>query len=374
MIDNVPKHNPLARTTIPVSRFSFHPFEKLSTEEKVNFARHLSIITRAGVPLIEGLRIIKKQARGTLLKVVDSLIESVNSGQSLAHGLQKFRHVFENFFISIVQVGEVSGTLSQNLLYLSDELKKIKELKGRIRAAMIYPIILSVATVAISVFLTFFIFPKIITAFAQLNVKLPATTRALIGILGFLKVYGIWVAVGLVTAVIGWRLLLRIRTFRYLVHRAMLHVPVLGRLIVNMNVASAARILSILLKSGVKIVEAVLIVSETFDNLVYKRAFRQAAEEIKKGEELSGFFRVDETAFPPVFAAMIEVGDSTGNLEENLLYLSDYYTEEVDNSLKNLTAVMEPMLILFMGLIVGFVALSIITPIYSITQGLRGGA
>ncbi len=351
--------------------FDLHFFENVSTEEKINFARHLSIIIKAGMPMIEGLRIIRKNAKGTFARVLDHLVESVNSGQSLAHGLQKYKHIFENFFINIIAVGEVSGTLSQNLLYLSQELKKVKDLKGRVRAAMIYPMILFLATIAISIFLTFFIFPKIIEAFTQLNVKLPATTRALIAILGFLKSYGIVLAIGFVVLLITVRFLLRITAIRYAMDRILMRMPVLGKLMITMNVASSSRILSILLKSGVKIVEAVVIVSDTFENLVYKKAFRAAAEEVKKGASFAEYLQTDSHIFPSMFASMVEVGENTGNLEENLLYLSDYYTEEVDASLKDLTAVMEPMLILMMGLIVGFVALSIITPIYSISQGLR---
>lgn len=363
----------MERTPVLKKKFNFdlHFFESVSVEEKINFARHLSIIIKAGMPLIEGLRIIRKNAKGTLARILDHLIDSVNSGQSLAHGLQKYKHVFETFFINIIAVGEVSGTLSQNLLYLSQELKKIKDLKGRIQSAMIYPVILFMATIAISIFLTFFIFPKIIEAFSQLNVKLPATTRALIAILGFLREDGILLAVVLVLLAIGMKFLMRVKTISFMFDKILLYVPVLGRLIITMNVASSSRILSILLKSGVKIVEAVIIVSDTFDNLVYQRAFKAAAEEVKKGASFAEYLGTDPRAFPSIFVAMVEVGENTGNLEENLLYLSDYYTEEVDTSLKNLTAIMEPMLILMMGLIVGFVALSIITPIYSISQGLR---
>lgn len=351
--------------------FEFTLFQSVSTDEKINFARHLSIIIKAGLPLIDGLRIIRRQAKGTLAKVVDHLIDSVNGGHSLAQGLQKYKRIFENFFVSIIAVGEVSGTLAQNLLYLSQELKKIKDLKGKIKAAMIYPAILFVATVAICIFLTFFIFPKIVEAFAQLHVKLPVTTRALIALLGFFKAYGLYLGIGFVVLIIALRFIMKINAVRYLLHRMMMYLPVISRLVRDMNVASSARILSILLKSGVKIVEAILIVGDTFDNLVYKKAFKDAAEEIRKGSTFAECLRRDEKIFPVIFSAMVEVGENTGNLEENLLYLSDYYTEEVDGSLKNLTAVLEPAMIMFLGLIVGFVALSIVTPIYSITQGLR---
>lgn len=352
-------------------KYSVGNFGSISTDEKVNFARHLSIVIKAGLPLIDGLRIIRKQAgNGTFGKIIDYLIESVNSGQSLTHGLKHYSRIFENFFISIVQVGEVSGTLSQNLMYLSSELKKIKDLKNRLRSALIYPIILFIATVAISVFLTFYIFPKMIASFSQLGVKLPGTTLALIAILGFLKTYGIHLALAAVVIFITARFLLRVKSLRYALHKSFFYIPIISHLTVNMNIASASRILSILLKSGVKIVEAMNIVGDTFDNLVYKKAFQDAAEAVKRGTSIAEFMSGQNRIFPPIFSAMVDVGESTGNLEENLLYLSDYYTEEVDGSLKNLTSVMEPLLILFMGMIVGFVALSIVTPMYSISQGL----
>jgi type IV pilus assembly protein PilC len=354
------------------SSFSVTWFQRISDEEKINFARHLSIIIRAGVPMIEGLRIIRKQTKkGTMRMVLDHLVESVNAGQSLAHGLHAYDHLFEPFFISIVEVGEVSGTLAQNLLYLSEELKKVKGLKGKVRAAMIYPVILFIATIAISAFLTFFIFPKIIEAFTQLNVKLPAVTVALIAILGFLRAYGVYLAIGFVLLWILFRMSLRLRPMKYFVSSIIIRMPVVAGLSIHMNVASASRLLSILLKSGVKIVDAMLIVSRTFSNLVYERAFREAADGVRKGESLAEALFKTPRIFPPIFAAMVEVGENTGNLEDNLSYLAEYYSEEVDGSLRNLTAVIEPLLIMFMGLLVGFVALSIITPIYSISQGVR---
>lgn len=346
--------------------------DRLSNDEKINFARHLAIIIKAGLPLIDGLRILRRQASSRSMEhILDHLIESVNNGQSLARGLERYRYIFDDFFINIIAVGEVSGTLAQNMLYLSEELKKNKVLRGRVRAAMIYPIILFIATVAISIFLTFFIFPKIITAFSQLNVKLPGTTKALIATLGFLQAYGVYLAIGFVAALIALKLLLKLDPVRVAVGWAVLYTPVVSKLVVNMSVANSSRILAILLKSGVKIVEAATIVSQTFSNIIYQRAWKQAAEDLRRGETLADFLMKRNKIFPQIFSAMVEVGEQTGNLEENLLYLSEYYTDEVDDSLHNLTSLMEPMLILIMGLIVGFVALSIITPIYSITQGIQ---
>ncbi len=344
---------------------------RLSAQQKINFTRHLAIIIKAGLPLLEGLRIIRRQTDSiTLRSIVDQLIEDTNNGQSLANSLKRYQSVFGNFYISIIEVGETSGTLADNLLYLADEMKKNKGLRSKVRSAMIYPAILLGMTVVVCGFLAFYIFPKLLTAFASLSVELPITTRILIAALDFLRGYLLWIVGGFFALFILMRFLMRYESFKYGVDSVFLRIPVVSSLVVNTAVANFGRILGLLLKSGIKIVEAVIIVSYTFDNLVYRRALQEAAEEIKKGASFAQFLAKKKTIFPVILSAMIEVGENTGNLEDNLIYLSDYYTEEVDTSLKNVTSLIEPIILIIMGLIVGFVALSIITPIYSITQSL----
>jgi len=298
------------------------------------------------------------------------LSNDVNGGLSLAQSMKRYRHIFGEFFISIVEVGEASGTLADNLLYLAEEMKKNKELRSKVRSAMIYPLILLIMTLAISGFLTFFIFPKILPTFTNFNVELPASTRILIATLTFLQVYWWAILIGIIVFSITWKLLLRLNSFKYIVHKIFLSTPVLSRLTIDINMANFTRILSILLKSGVRIVEAVIIVSNTFENRVYRRSLLEAAEDIRKGGAFSEHLLKEKRYFPTLLASMIEVGENTGNLEENLRYLSQYYSDEVDGSLKNLTTLLEPLILLLMGLIVGFVALSIITPIYTISQGI----
>ncbi|MDO8515935.1 MAG: type II secretion system F family protein [bacterium] len=369
---NNPKPSPRGNSKTFERLFASLLHGSLSLQEKVNFSRHLSIIIKAGLPLLEGLKLMKKQSTSkTLINVLDALIEDVNNGQSLATALAKYRDIFGDFFISVVEVGETSGTLGENLLYIAEEMKKSRTLRAKVRSAMIYPIILMVMTVVIAGFLTFFIFPKLIGAFSSLNIKLPLVTQILIDTLAFLKSYGVFLAIGLVAAVIGWKLLMRLEWARLLYHKFLLYIPVVSTLMIKYNLANFARLLGVLLKGGMKIVESVIIVSGTFDNLVYRKALLNAAEEIKKGGALAEFLSANRHAFPPILSAMIEVGENTGNLEENLFYLADYYTEEVDIALKDLTALMEPLIIVIMGLIVGFVALAVITPIYSLSKAVH---
>lgn len=358
-------------TRKPSHRGFFQFFERLSLQEKINFARHLSIVIKAGLPLIEGLRIIRNQLQSkTLMEIVNVLISDVEKGQSLADGLESHRHVFGDFFINIVRVGETSGTLAQNLLYLAEELKKAKELKSKIKSAMVYPMVILVATIAITAFLTFVVFPKILPVFSGLNIKLPMTTRIMIEVLDFTRAYGVQMFIGLIVFGIVFKILLRLAPVKYFFDRAILYVPVVSGLVMNVNMSNFTRILALLLKSGIRIVEAVTITSSTFRNLVYQRALASANDEIRKGQQLAEYLEAKEELFPRLLSGMIKIGENTGNLEDNLFYLSEYYTEEVDNKVKALTTLLEPLMLLFMGIFVGFVAISIIMPIYSISQGL----
>lgn len=348
-------------------------FDRISVQERINFARHLSLVVKAGLPVYQGLKIIETQTESPVLKnVVASLIEDVNNGKFLADGLQKFEYLFGPFFINIVRVGESSGTLAKNLLYLADELRRSKDLQTKVRSAMIYPMVILVATIAVAGFLTFYIFPKLIPVFAGMNVQLPITTRILLGVLAFVKADGIYLLVGVaVLAVLSRILVKKVIAIRYFFDWLLFYIPVVSNLTVSVNMVNFTRVLGLLLKSGVKIVEAIDITGSTFSNLVYQHFLIAASEEIKKGGQLGLFISKSRRFFPPLVSGMVQIGESTGNLEENLEYLAEYYDDEVDTKLHALTSLIEPLMLLVMGGLVGFVALSIITPIYSISQGIQ---
>ena len=347
-------------------------FARLSAQEKINFARHLAMVVRAGLPLFEGLRMLRRQQFSkTLTRVIDTLIEDVNGGRLLADSLARFPHLFGDFFTNIVRVGEASGTLADNLAYLAEEIKKSRELRGKVRSALIYPMVLLVATIGVVSFLTFFVFPKILPVLSGFDVQLPLTTRILIGFLDFMQAYGLVTLVALVALGIGSRLLVsRVRPLRKALHAALLALPVIGGLVKNVNIANFSRVLGLLLKSGVHIVEAITITSSTFTNLVYRDTFERSADAIRRGESLGTYFEKYPQVFPPLMSGIVTIGEGTGNLEDNLIYLSAHYTEETEESLRTMTALLEPVLLVGMGLLVGFVALSIILPIYSLSQGI----
>lgn len=349
------------------------PWQTISTQDKINFSRHLSIMIKAGLPVLEALKIVDRQSESKALKkVIGKLVEGINSGHSLAAGLSDYRDWFGDFFISIVEVGEQSGTLVGNLAYLAEELEKSRDLKSKIRGAMLYPIIILIATLAVTALLTFAVFPRVIPVLLSLNVQLPLPTRIMMAAMQFLTTYG-W-QLGLVLIILGilYRYMLkRVRPFRVMIHHLILYVPVVASMSRSINAVNFARVLSVLLKSGIRIVEAVQVTARTLDNLVYRSALDGAAEEIRKGEGLAKSLSNQPRLFTPLLLGLIEVGENTGNLEDNLGYLSEHYAKEVDITTRNLTTILEPLMLLGMGLLVGFVALAIVLPIYQATTAFR---
>jgi type IV pilus assembly protein PilC len=347
-------------------------FTRISTQDRINFARHLALVIKAGLPIYEGLKIIQSQTESKVLRqVLDDLITDVNNGKFLADGLQKYNYLFGDFFVNIVRVGEASGTLSKNLLYLAEELDRSKAIESKVRSAMVYPLVIFCATIAVAGFLTFYVFPKLIPIFSSLNVQLPLTTVILLAALHFLQLYGLWVLIAFILFIILARILITgVRSVKYAVDRVILAIPVVSDLAVGVNMANFSRVLALLLKSGIKIVEALNITAATFSNLVYKDVIVAAGEKVRIGAQIGSYLAEHKKLFPPLLSGMVLIGETTGNLEDNLEYLAQYYDEEIDNKLHSLTSLVEPLMLLLMGLMVGFVALSIITPIYSISQGI----
>ncbi|RMD60566.1 type II secretion system F family protein [Candidatus Parcubacteria bacterium] len=328
---------------------------------------------RAGLPVYEGLRIVRNQKiKKRFRNILDEVMRDINNGKSLADSFERQGNAFGNFFISLVRIGETSGTLAENLLYLSNELKKRRELRKKVRSAMVYPIILLIATVAIVALLVFFIFPKVMPMFENLGAELPTSTKIVIATTNFVSAYWMWLLGGAVGAFILWRLLLLVRPIRYALHYLFFFIPVIRMLTIDVNLANFSRVVAVLMRSGERIVNAVHVAARMLDNQVYRKKLEEATVSLEKGETIAGSFVHYPRLFPSMFVSMVEVGENTGNLQENLEYLAEFYEEELDSALRSLTTMLEPILLLVMGVIVGFIAISVITPIYSLTQSIGG--
>lgn len=329
-------------------------------------------MVQGGITLLNALQLFRKQMRTSSgAYILDRIIANVENGQFLSQGLSEFRNVFGDLYINVVKIGEESGTLTENLAYLAAELKKKQLLRQRLRSALIYPLIVLVATLGVAGILIFMVMPRLLPIFTSLRVELPWTTKALIAASTFLFASWYWVLLGMAGAIVTAVLLLKIPRVRFSMHRAVLAIPFAGSLSRHTAAAEFTRTLGLLLKSGTKIVDALLLTAESMRNLVYRRALEEAAGFVERGDALHSYFEKKEALFDPTLTRIIEVGDATGTLVDNLFYLADFYEAEVDEVAKNLTSVFEPLLLLVMGLLVGFVAISIITPIYEITRSLR---
>ncbi len=344
---------------------------RLSLKDKMLFARHMEMMTRSGMQVLNALEILKKQTKSKpFIAMVDQLIDDVRNGHYLSVGMERYRKVFGDFFINLIRVGESSGTLSENFAYLAEELGKKSELQKKIRGAMAYPFVILFATFGISGILSFVIFPKILPVLQSLNTTLPISTRIFIAISSFLISYGLLVFLGMVAGIILFVLVLRIRAARKTWHQCILALPLVGRLSTDVNIIGISRTLNLLLRGGVKIVQALEITADTLTNLVYHDELKNIAQAVQRGEPMSKSMIANAKLFPATFSQMAAVGENTGKLDETLVFMSEFYESELDNSTKSMSNILEPAMLLTMGAIVMFVAISIITPIYSVTQTL----
>lgn len=359
-------------STAKTGGFTVPLFFGFSVTEQIIFAKRLSMLLRSGMPIVQALSMLGDDERGSgTMFVAQSLAHDVSTGLPLSKALQRFEKYVGFFFINIIRISELSGTLPENLDYISFELKKKHTLKKQVIGALIYPCIIILATIAITALLVLYIFPKIIPVFASLKVTLPLSTRMLMAFHTFLANYGFLLFLVLVACMFLGSLLLQYDRFRFYADAALLHIPIFGRLSQYYNLTTTCRTLGLLLKSDVRIVEAIDIASESVTNSVYRNALKDVATGVATGQLLSTQLKKYNALFPILLVQMINAGESTGTISSTLTYLSEMYEEEIQTWTKNLTTILEPLLMLTMGLLVGFIAVSIITPIYGITQNLH---
>ncbi len=346
-------------------------FLRLSLKDQILFIKQLAILIRAGVPIFSALQMLKKQSTSRTMNIImDQVIKDVENGRYLATTLGKFKKIFGDLTINIIAIGEISGTLSSNLDYLATTLKKKQALRQKVISASIYPTFIVIATLLMTIMLTVFVFPKIIPVFKSVNYQLPWTTKFLIFASEFLGSHGILALLIVMAFIIFFMLLLKIENFHFWYDKTLFYLPMIRKLIQTYNTTNICRTIGLLLNSGSGIVRAFQITSDTTINLVYKKELNNMADQLSKGEKISTQISRDTKLFPLMVSQMMSVGESTGKLSDTLLYLADIYEDEMDELTKNLSTTVEPMLLIFMGILVGFIAISIITPIYGITQHL----
>lgn len=346
---------------------------KISIKDQAAFAKRLAFLIRADVPIIESLNMIKRQTKSSSRsKMFGQVLNDVTSGQFLSTSLAKHKNSFGTFAVNIIKVGEEGGILDQNLEYLAEELKKRQELKKKILGAMVYPAFITLATIGVTTLITVFIFPKLMPIFQSVGANLPLTTKALMAASAFLASYGFYLFLGVVGLIIGLTLLYKkVLPFNLATNRILLKVPIFGPLFQSYHMANICRTFGLLLSCQVSIINAANITADATANKLYKREIKTLAEEITKGRKISLHLEQRGGLFPEMVPQMTAIGETAGNLSQTLIYLSDYYEAEVSDITKNLSNSLEPILLIVMGLVVGFVAVSVISPIYELTANIH---
>ncbi len=347
-------------------------FLRFSIHEQVLFAKRLSFLVKAGVSILESITMIRNQTKSKRKqRIFDAIIQDVSAGQFLSTALAKYEHLFGEFTINIIRIGENTGVLSENLMYLADELAKKQALQRKVQGALIYPIFITIATLGVTGLLVMFIFPKIMPIFISLNITLPLTTRILLAVSVYLEEWGLLTLFGFVIATLLFIVVRKVYLpLRTATDWILLRLPIAGAIAKAYNCANFCRTLGLNISAGVNLVEAMHITARVTKNTIYKNAYLDIAEHIVKGEKISRTMMQYPAIFPDMLPHMLLIGETTGSLSNTLSYLSTLYETEVDESTKNLSNSIEPILLMTMGILVGLIAVSVITPIYEVTKHL----
>lgn len=356
--------------TAEVSKPASATFVYFSTKERVLFAKRLSFLVKAGVSILESIILIRNQTKSKRKqRIFDTIIADVTAGQFLSKSLDRYTRIFGQFTVNIIRVGENAGVLPENLIYLSEELAKKHALERKVQSALIYPIFITIATFGVTGMLVVFIFPKIMPIFISLNVKLPWTTTLLLAISEFLSKWGLLTILGIVLVVALLEVTRRTwRPLHYATDWLILRMPITGEIARSYNCANFCRTLSLSIQSGIALSEALYITADITRNTIYRNAYLDFAEHVLQGEKISTTMAKYPNIFPDMLPHMILIGETTGSLSHTLSYLSDLHEAEVDESTKNLSNSIEPLLLITMGILVGIIAVSVITPIYEVTK------
>jgi type IV pilus assembly protein PilC len=346
-------------------------FVFVKLHDKIIFTRNLSAMLSAGLPLARSISILEKQTKNFKFKIaLKSLLEDVNAGMGLSEGMKKFPAIFSDLFVAMVKAGEESGSLPQSLRAVGEQLDRSYTINRKVRGALTYPAIILVAIIIIGILMLIYVVPTLTKTFAELHVELPASTQFIINTSSFLAndtATFIFLLLAFITAVYFG---IKSRRGGIAVSFVALRFPVIGTIVQEFNSARATRTLSSLFSSGVPIQEAILIAADVMQNVYFKEVLVEAGEKVEKGATLSSVFKAHTNLYPVIVGEMIEVGEETGKLSEMLMNIAVFYEEEVEAATKDLSTIIEPLLMIVIGAVVGFFAVSMISPMYSVMSGI----
>ncbi len=343
--------------------------KRVPATAKIFFLQNLSVMVKAGIPLADGLQVLSEQTKNKKLKIIlADVYGKIKEGKTLHESLLPYHQDFGEMFINMINAGELSGRLENVLHELYIQTKKDHLLVTKIRNAMAYPAIILVAMVCIGTFAIMFILPNIVSIFKDLNANLPLTTRILIWVGTNSRQYGPFFIVGLLIIVLLFIRILRTPKGKYWWDRLILKIPIVSGIVKQISLARVAQSLSAMIRTDIAIVDTLKITSRVVNNTLYRQALEESAEKVKKGQKLNVVLRDYPAIFPPIMSQMVMVGEDSGALDEVMSSLSEFYDEEVSQTMSNLPIIIEPLLIILIGLGVAGIAIGVLMPIYSLAD------
>jgi len=364
LIKTEPKNNKLDKINLWLEKFSSIPIS-----EKLFFVQYLGIMLKAGISLSVALQTLAKQTKNKkFAKIIGQVAKNVEKGVTFTESLRPYEKVFGQLFINMVESGEVSGKLEEVLKKLYIQFKKNHELISKVRGALTYPLVILFAMTGIGIFMMIVVVPKITVMFKDFNAELPLPTKLLIKFSDSLVAYGLLYLIASVVLILILRQLIKTQKGKHIFHAILLKLPIFGSIIKKINLARFARTISSLLKTDIMIIKSFQITAQVLGNVHYRDALLGMSDRIKKGGAINEVISNYPKLFPPVVVQMVAVGESTGELDYVLEELAEFYEGEIDQTMNNLPAIIEPVLILTLGLVVGAMAVAVIMPMYSLTS------
>ncbi|HYD34563.1 MAG TPA: type II secretion system F family protein [Vitreimonas sp.] len=363
--------NLLVIKVTPVNEGSFVALQTMLTgikhDDVVNMTRQLSTMITAGLPLTQGLSILEQQSKPALAKLLGELKTAIEGGSTFAQALEKHPKTFSRVYIQLIRAGEAGGVLDDVLERLAENMEKDKEFRAKTKGALIYPVIVVIAMIVVAFVMMIFVIPKLTEMYKDFGAELPLATQLLIDTSNFTANFW-WVI--LLAAAGGYSLFTswgKTHSGRVAIDGLLLKMPIFGELRQKVILTEFARTLSLLLGSGISLLQALDIVSQAVTNIIYREALEEASQQVEKGISLAQAIGKYEM-FPPLLSQMIAVGEETGKLDEVLLKLSVYFQSESEHAIKNMTTALEPMIMIVLGVGVGIMVIAIIMPIYNLTS------
>ncbi len=375
VIDYLQKNNyfPISVKKVQDQSFAFlnNLTQRIDFNDIVDFTRQVAIMLNAGLTLIDALEILKKQTtKLPLRKMIEAIDSKIKGGQSFSEALKDYRGNFSNLYISLVKSGEASGKLGEILLRLADNLEKQREFQSKLKGALVYPAIIIIGMFVVMFIMVTFVLPKLLGLYKDFNVELPTSTKILIAVSTFSTKFWPLVLVLVIVGVYFAKKYLTTKAGKKAFDQFALKAPVFGHIISVSALVESTRTLAILIGAGISILDALSIVVDSTDNSVFQEAFANVSRKVEKGQSMGIAFE-QEGLFPPILVQMSQVGEQTGNLDDTLLRLSKYFEMESEMAVKTMTTLIEPMILVFLGVGVGFLVMSVITPIYNLTNSFK---